>query len=409
MNRLAALHACPAFSSALRRPARRRRQTSSVPSRMNGSEPPSSSTTFLRLRPAICSDRGAGALGAGHRHAADTRVGDHPLDLLVGRVDVLVAALGVARVLEDLRDRRGRFGALRSVFEQDRVADHVVGTGEAGDLVVGVVPGHDPEQHAVGAAADDRGALAPEQLDRFVCHQALGVLGVELVDHAGELGLADGLLDRLAHLAHDDLAELLLALGVEPADGADQLRPLGDGRALAPGAVRAIGSGDRVGELGVGDLRVLLDDLVGGRVDHCVAAHVSPSSRIGVIVCAGVVRPAAHARAGSSSASATAGCLISPSLTFRPLRQPGVLGESLRHPALGELDHVRQRRVRERVGRGDRHRAGHVRHAVVGDAVDLVGRVRMGRRARGLKAAALVDRHVDEHRVALHQLRAARA
>ena len=40
----------------------------------------------------------------------------------------------------------------------------------------------------------------------------------------------------------------------------------------------------------------------------------------------------------------------------------------------------------------------------MGDAVDLVGRVGVRGRARGLEAAALVDRDVDEHRVALHQL-----
>ena len=54
MNRLAALHAWPAFSRAAATAdldgCRRGRRCSST---MNGSEPPSSSTTFFRLRPAI--------------------------------------------------------------------------------------------------------------------------------------------------------------------------------------------------------------------------------------------------------------------------------------------------------------------------------------------------------------------
>jgi hypothetical protein len=128
------------------------------------------------------------------------------------------------------------------------------------------------------------GALAAEQLDRLVGHQALGVLCVELVDRCGELGLADRLLDRLAHLAHDDLGEGLAALVVKPPHGPDELGALGDRRAGGPRAVGLIGAGDCAPEVGVGDLRVLLDELVGGRVDYRVAAHVAPWSELGVIV-----------------------------------------------------------------------------------------------------------------------------
>ena len=69
----------------------------------------------------------------------------------------------------------------------------------------------------------------------------------------------------------------------------------------------------------------------------------------------------------SCSASATAGWVISPARTFKPMRRPGFALQGAVDPVLGQLDHVRQRRVRERVGRGDRHRARHVRDAVVGD------------------------------------------
>ena len=152
-----------------------------------------------------------------------------PLDLLVGGVDVLVGARGEAGVVEDLLHRLGRFGALRRVLEQDRVADHQVRPGEAGDLVVGEVPGHDPEQDPEGAAADDRGALAGESLDRLVGHQVLGVVGVEGVDVAREVDLAERLLDRLAHLADDDLGQLLAALLVQLADLAHERGAVGHG------------------------------------------------------------------------------------------------------------------------------------------------------------------------------------
>src|SRR3990172_4063118 len=85
--------------------------------------------------------------------------------------------------------------------------------------------------------------------------------------------------------------------------------------------------------------------------------------------------------------------------------------------AIGEFEHERQRRAVERVGRRARHRAGHVGNAVVHDAVDGVYRIGVARWARGFETAALIDRHVDDHRARLHpcehraryQLRRARA
>ena len=182
--------------------------------------------------------RGAGAARAGQRHALHARVADDPLDLLVGRVDVDVRVLRHAGVVEDLLHRRGRLGALRRVLEQDRVADHQVRAGEARHLVVGVVPRHDPEQQADRAAAHERRALAVEQLDRLVGHDLRRVVGVVLVDRGAEVDLAEGLLDRLAHLARDDLRELLAALGVQLRDAGDDLRALLDARAAPPAPMR---------------------------------------------------------------------------------------------------------------------------------------------------------------------------
>ena len=53
MKRFAALQDWPVFSRRASAACSATAPTSSVPSTMNGSDPPSSSTTFFRLRPAI--------------------------------------------------------------------------------------------------------------------------------------------------------------------------------------------------------------------------------------------------------------------------------------------------------------------------------------------------------------------
>ena len=159
-------------------------------------------------------------------------------DLLVGGIDVDVGTLGKAGVGEDLLDRGGRLGALRCVLEHDGVAQRQVRAREPRDLVVGVVPRHDPEQHADRAAPDQRDALTVEQFDRLVGEELLGVVGVVLVDRRAEVDLAERLVERLAHLAVDDLGELVASLGVQPGDLPDQRGPLGQRRLCAPFAVR---------------------------------------------------------------------------------------------------------------------------------------------------------------------------
>ena len=71
-------------------------------------------------------------------------------------------------------------------------------------------------------------------------------------------------------------------------------------------------------------------------------------------------------------------------------------------PLVGQLDGVRHACVGQRVGRGVRHRARHVRHAVERRVVHLVGRVGVRGRVGVLEAAALVDGDVDQHRARLH-------
>ena len=70
-------------------------------------------------------------------------------------------------------------------------------------------------------------------------------------------------------------------------------------------------------------------------------------------------------RSGSASASATVGLTTLPSRTLTPGAQPRMRAQRARHAHVGEPRDVGQRRVAERARGGDRHRAGHVRHAVV--------------------------------------------
>ena len=87
-----------------------------------------------------------------------------------------------------------------------------------------------------------------------------------------------------------------------------------------------------------------------------------------------------------------------------PVPQVRIVGERAPPALVGEREDERQRGVVERIGRGARHRARHVRHAVMHHTVDYVGRVGVRRRARGLEAAALVDRDVHHDRALLHLL-----
>ncbi len=79
-----------------------------------------------------------------------------------------------------------------------------------------------------------------------------------------------------------------------------------------------------------------------------------------------------------------------------------VVGHRLAPPFVGQREHEGQRGVIERVSRSAWHRARHVGHAIVDDAVDLEGGLGMGRDARGLEAPALVDGDVDQHRPFAH-------
>src|SRR5690606_14386918 len=92
------------------------------------------------------------------------------------------------------------------------------------------------------------------------------------------LHLAHGCGDRLAHLAHDDRAELVLARAVQLGDAADEDGTVG-GRGGRPGDGRGCRTCDGVVDLSVREGVVGGEGLAGGRVDDGVVGHVGPLVR----------------------------------------------------------------------------------------------------------------------------------
>ena len=140
-----------------------------------------------------------------------------------------VGALREACIKEQLLKCERRFRALRGVLQHDRVAKNQVRHGEASNLVVRVVPRHDAEDHSRALVAEE-GLQAVFDLEFFVCEPLLGIIGECRRDSTGELGLADGLLKGLAHLAIDDCTELVLTLNEQLSETLGQRRALGDCR-----------------------------------------------------------------------------------------------------------------------------------------------------------------------------------
>jgi len=96
---------------------------------------------------------------------------------------------------------------------------------------------------------------------------------VVLVDRGREVDLAERLLERLAHLPHDDLGELFAPLRVQPGHARDERGAVGDGRLPRPGLVRVRYRIDGFRQFGTGDGRVLGLGPAGGGIDNCVVAH----------------------------------------------------------------------------------------------------------------------------------------
>ena len=154
-------------------------------------------------------------------------------------------------------------------------------------------------------------------------------------------------------------------------------------------------------DIGFGRERRLGDRLAGGRVDHLLGRPLDRVDRLAADEVPQLrLRHRRHQLITSAVVFAVSGRVQAQRLLDRHVARPhpfghrrvghlaagdvdpepqaGVAPDRLGDAVVGEGDRVGQRRVGERVGRGDRDRAGHVGDAVVDDPVDLEGRARGG-------------------------------
>ena len=108
------------------------------------------------------------------------------------------------------------------MLEQDGVTQNKVGASEAGNLVVGEVPGHDAQEHTERRTADEGFAFTFELGDGFVGEELLAVGGLARADVCGEADFTESLLERLAHLANDGFCQHLSTVAVELSNLLDQ-------------------------------------------------------------------------------------------------------------------------------------------------------------------------------------------
>lgn len=157
----------------------------------------------LHVPPGPFGDLGPGAFAAGEGGTLHHGAVDDAGDLVVAHEQVHVDALGRPRVAE--QHLQGECG-LRTdpgVLDHDRVAQYQVGAREAHHLVEGEVPRHDAEQDTERLVDEVRLALL--DVERLVGREARPVLRVVLEDRRGEIHLAAGLGDQLAHLQGDQV------------------------------------------------------------------------------------------------------------------------------------------------------------------------------------------------------------
>ena len=103
------------------------------------------------------------------------------------------------------------------MFEDDGVPGHQVRRGEAGDLVVRVVPRHDSQQRADGRLAYP-GLAARLRGKGGIRQQSRSFVRVIAIDVDHKRDLPERFCGRLAHLPRDQRPQALGALFIEVGD-----------------------------------------------------------------------------------------------------------------------------------------------------------------------------------------------
>ena len=153
---------------------------------------------LLQVLAGPCGHHATCRFAAGQGHAAHTFVVDQRGDLVFRHEQVGVAACGQASVVHQLLEGQCALRHIGRVLDHHHVAGHQIGRGEAGDLVVRIVPWLHTEQNAQRAALHH--GLALVGLQRLGREERLGVVGVVVDDRGAERHLAGALADELAHL-----------------------------------------------------------------------------------------------------------------------------------------------------------------------------------------------------------------
>ena len=208
--------------------------------------------------------RGSGALTSGDGDAGDPRVFDQPPDLVDAGEHVRVNPRRGASLLKEPRERQRAVRDVLGVLDDQDIAGHQLRSGDAGELVVGEVPGLDAEDHT-DRLGFDHGSRRFWQL--LGGEERLGAVGVVVEDRCRQADLCLRGSDQLAHLGGDVL-RVLCRVGSQLGCGR-----LDDARAVCdrpvPPVVLVAGSGRVQGiiEVGVGDVPERPGRLAGRWVD----------------------------------------------------------------------------------------------------------------------------------------------
>jgi len=117
------------------------------------------------------------------------------------------------------------------VLHDHRVADHQVQPGDAGELIIGVVPRLDAEDHAERGVLDH--SLTTGDCQILGRQEGLGVVGIIFEDVGADVDLTASLGDELAHLKRDVLRIFLTPLAEQPRHLLQDRLAIGE-RPLAP-------------------------------------------------------------------------------------------------------------------------------------------------------------------------------
>ena len=186
---------------------------------------------------------------------------------------LMYASSGQTGLPEDLLHQQCRLRTVRGVLEQHGVAEHEVRRREAGDLVVREVPRHHADERTDRPAVD-HGFVRARHVEPFRLEQGRAVVGVVAVDRRGELDLAVGLADGLAHLEGDHPRQFVFALRVEIGGSAQNPGAfLGGGR--PPVEISVVGAGERRLHSCIVQGREFPDGFTGRGIDSLVLRHTA--------------------------------------------------------------------------------------------------------------------------------------